>query len=163
MEEWMIKEWQRKVAKTDEVYILGDFSFHRPEHTNAILRRLTGQKFLIKGNHDSSKNLKKIEGFAWVKDYYEMRRVKGELVIMSHYPFHVWRNSHHGSWHLHGHSHGSSPEVGRRLDVGVDNLHKRNLGSLLISYEDVRKYMEVREPAFGDYHVNRDMHESKMG
>jgi len=32
----------------------------------------------------------------------------------------VWDRSHHGSWHLFGHSHGHVTTVGRSLDVGVD-------------------------------------------
>ena len=48
-------------------------------------------------------------------------------IVLSHYPFLTWNKSHHGSWNLHGHSHGSlitsRPDSGhpaRRLDVGVD-------------------------------------------
>lgn len=157
MDQFMIKMWQRTVERGDEVYVLGDFSFHKAERTNQILRQLPGQKFLVKGNHDNRKVLKKIQGWAWVRDYYEMRRVKGELVILSHYPFHVWRNSHHGSWHLHGHSHGSSPQRGRRLDVGIDAIGWNALDGMsgLVSYEWVRACLENRPIDFGDYHFAR--------
>ncbi len=52
MHEYMIMQWNRKVRKNDEIYILGDLSFGNGENTNAILRDLNGKKFLIEGNHD---------------------------------------------------------------------------------------------------------------
>ena len=48
----MIKKWNDKVRKNDEVVILGDFSFGKPEETMEILKRLNGTKYLIKGNHE---------------------------------------------------------------------------------------------------------------
>ena len=52
MDEYMILRWNETVKPSDEVYILGDFSFAGAEPTAEILRRLNGKKILIIGNHD---------------------------------------------------------------------------------------------------------------
>ncbi len=41
---------------------------------------------------------------------------------MNHYAQRVWEHSHHGSWHVYGHSHGSLPDdiKSKSIDVGVD-------------------------------------------
>ena len=41
-------------------------------------------------------------------------------VTLSHYPMAEWEASHHGGWHLHGHSHGTHRGPNKKLDVGVD-------------------------------------------
>ncbi len=126
MDAEMISHWQTMVRPEDSVYVLGDFSFHEPGRTSEILRSLPGQKFLVKGNHDSSRRLKKTTGWAWVKDYHEMQlsfsmpENRGLKVILFHYPIESWRTIGRGAFHLHGHSHGRVSPHMRRLDVGVD-------------------------------------------
>jgi calcineurin-like phosphoesterase family protein len=50
-----------------------------------------------------------------------------------------WESSHHGSWHLFGHSHNMFHPDGLRFDVGVDtnNFH-------LLSYDEVAAKMSQR-------------------
>jgi calcineurin-like phosphoesterase family protein len=38
-----------------------------------------------------------------------------------------WRNSCHGSYHLHGHCHGTLPRFGKSLDVGCMNWNYKPL------------------------------------
>jgi calcineurin-like phosphoesterase family protein len=47
----------------------------------------------------------------------------GQKIILCHYAMKVWNESHHGTWQLYGHSHGSLPEDpnARQTDVGVDS------------------------------------------
>ena len=53
MEDRMVKNWNSVVSKNDTVYILGDFCWSKDdEEWIRILDRLTGNKVLIKGNHD---------------------------------------------------------------------------------------------------------------
>lgn len=52
MDNTIINNWNNKIKPTDEVYILGDFTFYKGEKTNEILRQLNGSKYLIIGNHD---------------------------------------------------------------------------------------------------------------
>lgn len=119
MDEALISEWNGVVRPSDHVYYLGDFSFHSIERTNRIIARLAGRKFLVKGNHDRRKLVKKMEGWEWIKDYHELE-VGHELFVLMHYPLESWNRMRHGSIHLHGHSHGTRPPRFNRHDVGVD-------------------------------------------
>src|SRR3990167_7246288 len=54
----LIDNWNSRVQKSDEVYLLGDVSFAAAEYTKHMLEQLNGKIYLIKGNHDSDKALK---------------------------------------------------------------------------------------------------------
>ena len=148
MDKHFMEVWNRTVAPGDTVFVLGDFSFHHPDLTTYILKQLAGNKVLIKGNHDHKKTLKKIHGWAFVKEYHELKH-RNQRVVLCHYPFETWRDHQHGSWHLHGHSHGSLKDRGRRMDVGVDAI---GLNRVLISFEELNGILSVREPYLSDYH-----------
>lgn len=137
MDEALIKSWNDTVKPGDRVYHLGDFSFHRPEKTNWIISRLSGQKFLIKGNHDWSIE-KWAEGFIWIRDL-EMIRVGEQKIVLSHYAMRVWNCSHYGAWNLHGHSHGTLPRLPgyKQADMGVDCWGYRP-----VPFEEIRVQMD---------------------
>jgi len=145
MDETLIANWNNTISPTDQVYHLGDFSLAKKDYAKRILDRLNGQIFLVRGNHDHS-DIRKLDRFAWVKDYYELKVPDEEMdleqhIVMCHYPIESWNKRHHGSWHLHGHCHGSlpSPDWQARLDVGVD-VHKFKP----ISYEEVKALMTFK-------------------
>lgn len=157
--EWLISIWNNQVSAGDIVYHLGDFSFaSKPDKIIDVLSRLKGQKFLVKGNHDRSKNLKVLlaEGhIQWFGDYREIRI--GEFsTCLFHFPIVAWHRQHFGAYHLHGHCHGSyQPEKGKCLDVGIDNAYKVFGEHRLFSVDDIIEYMSKRELAIGDYHRDR--------
>lgn len=95
MNEFMIEQWNQKVRKNDEVVILGDFSWGKPEETNELLRRLHGKLFLIQGNHDRFLKGKEFDEsrFEWVKSYAELSD-NGRKVICSHYPMPFYNNQY---------------------------------------------------------------------
>ncbi len=113
MHNYMIRQWNLRVRKNDEVVILGDFSVGKAEETNKILEQLNGRLYMIKGNHDrwlsdASANTKR---FVWVKDYAEMHD-NGRKVILSHYPILFYNGQYRRSksekaltYMLHGHIH----------------------------------------------------------
>ena len=129
MNEALIAKWNSRVSPSDEVYILGDFCFDKKGlRANAVLDRLNGQKFLIRGNHDYFVNAPGFDSskFIWIKDY---ARIKdgGHSVILFHYPIAVWDKKHHNSIHLYGHIHSNKGDnhplqwdLGNAFNVGVD-------------------------------------------
>lgn len=121
MDEALIDNWNSVVGKKDTVYHLGDFSFLRPERTLEILKRLKGYKHLILGNHDARMKAHVRAAFDTVA-YYKEISLGNVKTVMCHYPFMTWNKSHHGSYNLHGHSHGKRGDQGPvlRIDVGVD-------------------------------------------
>ena len=133
MNEAMIENWNSYVTGRDEIYILGDFLYKgKVWEANAILAKLKGRKFLIKGNHEkylTDPNFN-TEVFEWIKDYHVFM-YDGVLITLFHYPMLLWHGSHRGSIHLYGHVHNNGikdPDFGKQLNllgprainVGVD-------------------------------------------
>jgi calcineurin-like phosphoesterase family protein len=146
----LMANWWKIVGERDEVYHLGDFSFHKPHLTLAILDRLPGRIHLIRGNHD--RLTPEIEKrFVWVKDYYELKWMK-QKVVLCHYPLETWNKAHYGSWHLHGHCHNSLRQTRDicRMDVGVDAVGYRP-----IQFEEVADRMAKRGYDAIDHHTRR--------
>lgn len=113
MNEYMIKKWNAKVRRNDEVVILGDFSWGSPEETNEVLNKLHGRLFLITGNHDrfAKQNKIRIGRFTWIKPYDELSDNKRK-VILCHYPimcyngqYRVDENGNPKTYMLYGHVH----------------------------------------------------------
>ena len=131
MHDTLVNNWNTVVKKNDIVYHLGDFCLTtNVSQIQAILRRLNGKIRLIQGNHD--KWVKKIDiidpdrKIEWVKSYHQEKFTIGNIVypvVMMHFPIHKWDKCHFGSYHFHGHSHGTIDSDNsniRRYDVGVD-------------------------------------------
>ena len=107
MEDKIVENWNSVVSKNDTVYILGDFCWSKDdEEWIRILDRLTGNKVLIKGNHDKknmSKNLK--DKFLDIKDYKEIKD-EGRNVVLCHYPILLYKHSYDpNQYMLCGHIH----------------------------------------------------------
>lgn len=151
MNESLIECWNKVVTNSDRVFVLGDFSFYKAERTNEILSKLKGQKFLVKGNHESAKTLKKTVGFAKVTDYEDLKfDLEGRQVrvVMSHFPFLSWHQMSRGAYHLHGHCHGTLklPEGlknARVFDVGVDNLAAVFGGYYPVTLETIVSHLDA--------------------
>ena len=54
MNEELIKRWNERIGKNDEVYHLGDFALSTSEEFIPIIERLNGVKYLIVGNHEGT-------------------------------------------------------------------------------------------------------------
>lgn len=120
MDETMLSRWNEIIKPNDIVYHLGDLSFFNLNNqSRVLLERLNGVIFYIRGNHDKFNS--KIPRFEWVRDFAEIK-IGGQKITLCHYAMRVWNCSHHGAWHLYGHSHGSLPDDPNSLsfDVGVD-------------------------------------------
>lgn len=142
MNEGLVSRWNAKVKPNDIVYFIGDFSFMSEIETLEILLRLNGRIRIIPGNHDR-KILKSValqrQFDAVLPELYE-EKINGTSVVMCHYPMMSWNKAHHGSNHLHGHSHGMIPfdPKFRRLDVGAD-VHNCEP----ISWDEVVNFMKT--------------------
>lgn len=141
MDETIIKNWNEVVTDKDTVYILGDFSWRKPDETLKILKQLNGKKILIRGNHDKMPG-KVLRQFQEVKDYAEIKD-GDETVILSHYPMLFYNKQFHDTIHLYGHIHNSRQwedcERWRRETYKIHNIPMRmfNVGCM-ISYMDYR-------------------------
>lgn len=142
MDGTIVEDWNDTVAPHDKVFFLGDFSFHKPTKLRQILKALNGEIHMIYGNHDQTiRNNKDIRDmFASTQEYLEIKDPDSNTKIcLFHYGMEVWNKSHHGSIHLHGHSHGELPDNGgRRFDVGWDVKRK------LFSIEEIMEMANAR-------------------
>lgn len=120
MDEKMIEAHNAVVKPDDEVWFLGDFSFWPGPTIAGISHRLNGEKHFVWGNHDKALHIyKDMANFRSYQDYKELNW-NGQKIVLFHFGQRVWNQSHRGSWHLFGHSHGTLPPRGKSVDVGVD-------------------------------------------
>lgn len=157
MDEKIIANWNRVVARGDIVYHLGDFAFHRrKEDVEKILIRLNGQIHLVLGNHDHDP-IRKAKGFASVSPLKDIKvrytdkngQEAFQEITLCHYAMKVWKHSGRGSWQLYGHSHGTLLDDPNafQMDVGVD---ANNFTP--ISFHQVKEVMEKKYFLPKDYH-----------
>ena len=105
----IINNWNNTVSIDDDVFILGDISWHNATKTNAIFMSLNGRKHLIKGNHDSKllRNRELQSLFVEICDYKEIPLDNGRGIVLCHYPIPCFKNHYYGWIHLYGHVHNS--------------------------------------------------------
>ena len=118
MNEYMIEKWNDRVRKKDEVVILGDFSLGKADETMEILKRLSGKKMLVEGNHEKYLKDKSFDKslFEWVKSYAELHD-NNRKIILSHYPIFCYNGQYRKSasgnprtYMLYGHVHDTMDE-----------------------------------------------------
>jgi calcineurin-like phosphoesterase family protein len=157
MNECLIERWNAMIDPSDVVYHLGDIFWSSTREAREMRDRLNGRICLIRGNHD--RTAESMNGaFEWIKDYHELkvedRDAPGNVqrIVLCHYAMRVWNKSHHGSWHLYGHSHGSLPDDpnARSFDAGVD-CH----GFAPVSYTRVKEIMAAKQFVPVDHHTGR--------
>lgn len=156
MDAYLIRTWNEYIQPNDQVYILGDVSFLPQIKTLDVLASLNGRKYLLQGNHDKGlfkgrlgKTIATL--FEWIKDYHVFKH-DGVRAVLSHYPFRSWDMMHHGTWNLHGHSHGTLLPQGRQFDVGVDHA-RREVGNFApVSLVYLRGVLSQRAIVSEDHH-----------
>ena len=151
-DETIIKNYQDLVKPTDDFYFLGDFALCDVYEAEKLIRRLPGNKFFIKGNHDHHKksNVDLYKKYGTYLGHMNEIKIDGQLIVLCHYGMRVWNKSHHGSWHLYGHSHGSLPEHNKSFDVGIMLWDYKP-----VSFEQVKEKMNSLTFKPVDHHVNR--------
>lgn len=99
-DEALIENWNKTVADSDRVYVLGDLCMNR-RHI-ATIGRCNGRKVLVKGNHD----IFKLKDYAPYFDDIRACVVKPKIgVIMQHIPIHPGQLEHRWKLNVHGHCH----------------------------------------------------------
>jgi calcineurin-like phosphoesterase family protein len=124
------------VGAEDRLFILGDFAWRAEE---SYLRQINCRNVhLIIGNHDRGRSVKLFKTAEPVAEI----KIRDSKTFLSHYPHAYWPSSHHGSFHLYGHTHDQREAIlddfwpkRRSMDVGMDTA-KRLLGSYRPFSED---------------------------
>ena len=132
MDRTIIDRWNERVQPGDTLYCLGDWCLWKGsksigEVAASYRERINCKKIvMLWGNHD--KRGRRDEQFHKLFDgLYDLLELEiaGQLIVLCHYAMRVWNKSHHGSYHLYGHSHGSLPDdpTARSFDCGVDSFN----------------------------------------
>lgn len=122
MEDKLIKAWNDVVAKTDTVYIVGDFCFANNKEWIEILDQLKGNIILVKGNHDKSKIIKRVQNEGYLSEIFEVGKlIQHEKLFfyVTHFPFEIGERPQY--FNISGHIHSKESNLINQLNVGVDS------------------------------------------
>ena len=154
--EWLIDVWNTTVKNSDRIFHLGDFSFAtKYDEIASVVKKLQGQKFFIKGNHDRSKVLEQLKSDNLIQNWYHYEEIKlaGTTACLFHFPIASWHKQNYGSIMLHGHSHGAFTEgKGKILDVGLDSSFNLYGNHKFFTEDNIIEYMKLREKKVADHH-----------
>ena len=109
MDEEMVRRWNDTVRPNDKVYHLGDVVINRK--ALGIMRRLNGDKVLIRGNHDIFRDDEYRQHFRELRAYHVMNGM-----ILSHIPVHEASLGRFGV-NIHGHLHSNRVVKPRGIDA----------------------------------------------
>ena len=109
MDEEMVRRWNDTVRPNDKVYHLGDVVINRK--ALGIMRRLNGDKVLIRGNHDIFRDDEYRQHFRELRAYHVMNGM-----ILSHIPLHEASMGRFGV-NIHGHLHSNRVVKPRGIDA----------------------------------------------
>lgn len=171
----LVDNINKTVGEDDTLYHLGDWSFNGIENIWIFRKQIKCKNVhLILGNHDHHLEKPKlmkpefqqeaielgyynpfnyVDVFTSVSHYKEIT-IEKQRIVMSHFSMRVWNKSHHGSWMLYGHSHGTLPEYNsglnyyKTMDVGVDT----NSDFKPYSFEEIKEIMKYRVTLQIDHH-----------
>lgn len=149
----IIRNWNESIENTGHIgFLLGDMALTNKKKLEEYCEQVCGTVYYIQGNHDHTKDLKVIGKYFEILSPLQEVEIDGQLIILCHYSLQVWNKHHRGSWHLHGHSHGSlKHSLGKKLDVGV-NIYDNNP----LEFEAIRVSMSLKDAAKLDHHVEQD-------
>lgn len=149
-----------QLQKDDDLYYIGDFALtggsNEMEGFMKSLAYTGARLYFIKGNHDKRDTIKLYERYGtYLGEQKKIKILDPEArdgiqeIVLNHYAMRVWDKSHHGVWHLYGHSHHSLPDLKDSLsfDVGINGWDYK-----LLSYPEVKKIMSKKQWKPIDHH-----------
>jgi calcineurin-like phosphoesterase family protein len=146
MDAAIIAAINERVDADDLLYILGDFAVARdPEYVKHVFHEIKARKILVLGNHDLDRKgrvRKDLASLPWDRPPAHALETTDEgcRIYLNHYACRTWPASHHGSYHLFGHSHGMLPPLGRSRDVGID---VPDMDFAPASFKEIRETLDV--------------------
>jgi calcineurin-like phosphoesterase family protein len=135
MNKTIIDNYNKIVKPNDNFYFLGDFCFNI-RNAEEHLSKLNGNLFFIKGNHDKQDMIRLYQRYGTYLGEQKKIKVQGQEIVLNHYGMRVWDKSHHGTWCLYGHSHGSLPDDPNSLSMDV--------GCMLFDYKPL-EFAQIKE------------------
>lgn len=162
----LIDTFNKYVKEDDILYHLGDWSFGGIESIWNFRKQLKCKTIhLIYGNHDQHIESNKIlpnyiidgiclhsqsmfESVQYIKNI----KLGHNKFFLSHFAHRVWDKSHHGTIMLYGHSHGTIPDYGKSMDIGVDVAFKLYEEYRPFNINEIVEIMNKRDIKLVDHH-----------
>jgi len=141
MDEFMVEAWNSKVKPTDKVYHLGDVVINRK--ALPIMKRLNGDKVLIRGNHDIFPDVEYRKYFRELRAYHVMNGM-----ILSHIPIHEESLGRFGV-NIHGHTHANRVMKDGVIDVRYHSVCVETTDFAPILFEEVVARIEAEGGTIG--------------
>ena len=112
MDRCLIKLWNSRIQKNDDIYIVGDFACDNEKLEQWYLRQLRGNKHLIVGNHDN-KLLKNNEAMAYFEYAESLLRLTDQdrKIVLCHYPMAKLCENPDVSYFVYGHIQSKKDEM----------------------------------------------------
>ena len=141
MDEEMVQRWNERVGKNDKVYHLGDVVINRK--ALGIMRRLNGDKVLIRGNHDIFRDDEYRQHFRELRAYHVLNGM-----ILSHIPLHPESLGRFGV-NIHGHTHQRRVMNNGEIDFRYHCVCVEQTDFAPILFEDVIRRIEFEGGTIG--------------
>lgn len=154
MNETIISNINKYVGEDDYLFNLGDLVFGNKLNLIELINKINCKNvYVTYGNHDYllttnkplniDKNININPNSLFIKCEYQFDiSVNKQHIVLGHFPFAIWNESHYGSWNLHGHCHGNFKDTKpNQLDVGIDNAYKIFGEYKPFSYSEINKIL----------------------
>jgi calcineurin-like phosphoesterase family protein len=142
---WLMLSWWNILIKPeDNVLHLGDVILASTEEMRKLAVNLPGNKYLVKGNHDSRRKLRNMMGFDTLeleervtnsKSLYRFLRAELYGVVFSHKPLPTEWLKEWDMYNIHGHIHNLDERDYRHINMSVE----------VTNYKPVRFHNVLRE------------------
>lgn len=150
----ILANYNAMIKPEDKFYYLGDFCMGDHSKAESYLKQMTPCKwYFIKGNHDKKQTIDLYKKYGIYLGGIAEITIEKKPITLCHYAMQVWNHSHHGAFHLHGHSHGTLPEdpFAYKFDVGINCWDYQ-----IISWKEVVKKMRGKSYVPVDHHGKTD-------
>ncbi|QRR01166.1 metallophosphoesterase [Dyadobacter sandarakinus] len=116
------------VGPGDLLIHCGDWSFGGWENIVGFRKKIQCKNIiLLQGNHDHQISQQHVRD-GYFREFVQIGFYRVEYIrfVCAHYPMSIWHQSHHDVPLFYGHVHSSFENVGKSLDVGIDNIFHIN-------------------------------------
>jgi calcineurin-like phosphoesterase family protein len=121
---------------SSHLYIVGDLAMgNKWRAADHVSRLCAKHKHLVLGNHDEAlEDFWRSTGLFTTVTTRMKFKYHEQFIVLDHHPSLAWDRAHHGSWQLHGHTHGDldhakfNMDPYRIFDVGFDASPKYDTG-----------------------------------
>ena len=151
MNKHIIDEINKKVGENDLLVLLGDTIMIEKDYDWVLDQLNCNNIILLIGNHCNDLKIDNLTNPKVIyKGYYCELVINGQIICCSHYPMFHWNYQEVGAFHLHGHLHGDTSRILRRIhryksmDVGIDNYYKLYGTYSIFSIQKIHKILKKK-------------------